>query len=241
MKSLKISFLFLVSLGFIVSARGQEHLQEFLKDKECDSTVNSRKSAFTHQLHISTGVGWSMVTSIMYKGAFPLGNSLVFGSGSFSTFPSFGSISPVYGFAVDRGIKNFAIGVAGAFQTFTVTPYRANPNYEEEILNRYNLTLELLFPLARFKDEKGMLYGGIRGGVTYWTDKLPPDLNPVFSGTLSGSTSFFPSIRVLLGVRYFFVMAVGLKAELGIGAPCLAEVGFVFRFYTKPSSTNTHS
>ncbi len=135
---------------------------------------------------------------------------------------------------VDFGITDrFSIGIAHFYQSGTAkwTSYQDTSGVMQTgdwhyRLTRQNTALRMLFHLGDNDDLD--TYFGIRLGMSYWSQSTNvPDAGSVIDLGVFGN-KFWP--QAVFGVRYFFIPALGVNAELALGFPYYLSVGINFRF-----------
>lgn len=144
------------------------------------------------------------------------------------------SVTPGLSGSVDFGITDrFSLGVAHFYQSANAkwTSYTDTANVLQTgdwnyRLTRQNTALRMLFHLSDNDDLDP--YFGIRLGYSYWSQSTNvPDASSFLNLGVFKS-KFWP--QALFGVRYFFIPALGVNAELALGFPYYLSVGVNFRF-----------
>jgi hypothetical protein len=227
---LKTVLLFLIFLPVLFFAQGAKP-DSALKKQEVSSKTLSDTSfhpnGIKKQFIVYGGFAYSSnILNIMslIHGANPNAGLGAEGPATFKVMPN-------YSLGVDYGIS-YRTTVGLALNYVQVTG-----NYDSiggtEKFTRLNISARLLYHFHKNSNRKD-LYFGIRWGLSFWTDNLPPVAGPIaypfpYTSYFSPTSPVEPSLQILLGWRRYFTYGFGIHIEAGIGSPYFLEGGLMLR------------
>jgi hypothetical protein len=168
---------------------------------------------------VSGGIGASLILTRVY------------GTLSYYQTPYGVYQSPVYIGNIDYGLsRKIIIGAGVTYEKAegVTFPYNYPDRTDTENFTRLNIAVRGLWDFIYTRNV--IFYGGVRFGLSYWTDILtsPPKQGYVLYPTLGQSHTVYTSYQALLGLMVL-VGPVGVNVEVAVGAPYFARCGLTFR------------